>query len=255
MTHLFIDVQQLINRFLPTAATVKSSLLPLILVVCFAIFLSSWMKREKNIRTPYTRKTFHFIIFSFAGVLQYYYGLKAVAMLGIVVTLIVLITVAFFDKSGFYRALARETDAPHQKKFILFPLFATAIGGVLSNVFFPATAYIGYFVGGWGDATGEPVGTLWGRHKYSVPTLFGVRATRSIEGSTGVMIVSFIIAFVCLINYHAPLSFSNAFISALICGIGVALIEAVSSHGLDNLTIQVCGAGLLQLMITILNFS
>lgn len=243
LSHWF---QTLLNRFLPDEHTVQILLIPIIIVVTIAIVLAAWMKRRKNIRTPYTRKTFHFFIFSLAGVLQYCYGLHAVTLLGLLVTIIVLITVLFFDASAFYKALARETDAPHQKKFILFPLFATAAGGIISNIFFPSTAYIGYFVGGWGDAIGEPVGTLWGRHKYSVPTLFGVKATRSIEGSAAVMFVSFCISFVCLINYHPPLDYNNALIASLVCGASVASIEAISSHGLDNLTIQVCAAGILQ---------
>jgi phytol kinase len=245
--------QTLLQKFLPDAHTVQILLIPIIIVVTIAIVLASWMKRRKNIRTPYTRKTFHFFIFSLAGVLQYYYGLHAVTLLGILVTIIVLITVLLFDASAFYKALARETDAPHQKKFILFPLFATAIGGVISNIFFPSTAYIGYFVGGWGDAVGEPVGTLWGKHKYSVFTLFGVKATRSIEGSAAVIIVSFCISFVCLINYHPPLDYNNALTASLMCGAGVALIEAISSHGLDNLTIQVCAAAILKLYMFAIN--
>lgn len=250
LSHWF---QTLLQRFLPDAHTVQVLLMPIIIVVTIAIVLASWMKRRKNIHTPYTRKTFHFFIFSLAGIMQYYYGLHAVTLLGILVTIIILITVMFFDTSSFYKALARETDAPHQKKFILFPLFATAIGGVISNIFFPSMAYIGYFVGGWGDAVGEPVGTLWGRHKYSVPTLFGVKATRSIEGSAAVMLVSFCVSFVCLINYHPPFAYYNALIASLVCGAGAALIEAISSHGLDNLTIQVCAAGILQLYMYAIN--
>jgi len=36
---------------------------------------------------------------------------------------------------------------------------------------------------GWGDAVGEPVGTRFGRHPYRVPSLAGVPATRTLEGS------------------------------------------------------------------------
>jgi len=142
-----------------------------------------------------------------------------------------------------------ETDVPHQKKFIILPLLATATGGIISNIFFPGTAYIGYFVGGWGDAIGEPVGTRWGKHRYTVPTLFGVRATRSLEGSTAVMLLSALIAAFCL--YYTPafnLSLGTSLLYGLICGLAAASVEAISSHGLDNLTMQVCAAGMLQLL-------
>jgi len=156
------------------------------------------------------------------------------------------------ERLWLYKALARETDAPHQKKFIMLPLIATALGGVLSNIFFPVTAYIGYFVGGWGDAVGEPVGTKWGKHRYTVPTLFGVKATRSIEGSFAVMLVSIFISFICLINISS-FSISHVLLASLVCGVVAASVEAISSHGLDNLTIQLCASGVLSLFLHFFN--
>lgn len=242
-------MQQLIEQFFPDSSIILKLTLPIILLAIIAASLSGWMKVKMKIRTPYTRKTFHFIIFSAAGLLQYYFGLHAVSLLGGIVFVLVLITVIAGGRLWFYTALARETDKPHEKKFILFPLIATVAGGVLSNIFFPATAYIGYFVGGWGDAIGEPVGTKWGKHRYTVPTLFGVRATRSLEGSLAVMLVSSFIAFICLSNFSATFSFASIFSGSIICGIAAACVEAVSSHGLDNLTIQLCASGVLQLFI------
>ena len=242
-------MQQLIEQFLPESSLILKLLLPIIILAILAACLSGWMKVRLNVRTPYTRKTFHFIIFSAAGLLQYYYGLHAVSLMGAIVFVLVLFAVWAGNRLWFYTALARETDRPHEKKFILFPLVATALGGVLSNIFFPATAYIGYFVGGWGDAVGEPVGTKWGKHRYTVPTLFGVRATRSIEGSFAVMLVSSFIAFICLYNILSTAHLSTVIIGSLLCGVAAASVEAVSSHGLDNLTIQLCASGVLQLFI------
>lgn len=239
--------QNLIERFLPETEILQTLSLPLLFVALFAATLSGWMKK-KGVRTPYTRKTFHFVIFSLAGVLQYYYGLQAVSLLGGIVFIMVVIAVILGVRWWFYKALARETDAPHEKKFIILPLLATATGGVLSNIFFPGTAYIGYFVGGWGDAIGEPVGTRWGKHKYTVPTLFGVRATRSIEGSTAVMLLSTIIATVCLVQITS-FGLGTCLVYGAICGLAAALVESISSHGLDNLTIQVCAAGILHWLI------
>lgn len=240
--------QKLIERFLPETETLQQLLLPILLVSLFAALLSAWMKR-KGIRTPYTRKTFHFVIFSFAGILQYYYGLHAVSLLGGIVFMMVVIAVIAGKKWWFFKALARDTDAPHEKKFIILPLLSTALGGIISNIFFPGTAYIGYFVGGWGDAIGEPVGTKWGKHKYTVPTLFGVRATRSIEGSTAVMLLSSIIATICLTQITS-FSLPTCILYGVICGVAAATVEAISSHGLDNLTIQVCAAGVLHYFIS-----
>jgi phytol kinase len=239
---------KIIERFIPHTNIFQQLLLPILLVSLIAILFSASLKK-KGYRTPYTRKSFHFVIFSFAGILQYYYGLQAVSLLGAIVFILVIIAVIVGKRWWFFKALARETDAPHEKKFILLPLIATATGGIISNIFFPGTAYIGYFVGGWGDAIGEPVGTKWGKHKYTVPTLFGIRATRSIEGSMAVMLLSSIIATVCLLQI-TTFTFATCLLFGVICGLTAAIVEAVSSHGLDNLTIQVCAAGVLQFLIT-----
>lgn len=235
----------IVERFLPPASMLLELTGPLLAFSLLAAQIAGWMKK-KGIRTPYTRKTFHFLIFSAAGVLQYQFGVKAVTILGGLVFLIVLAAVLAGNRWWFFRALARETDHPHEKKFILLPLIATAAGGILSNLLFPSTAFIGYFVGGWGDAIGEPVGSRWGRHRYSVPTLFGVRAQRSLEGSAAVFLLSAIIATVCIVQVSA-LPLGTVILWGLICGATAALVESFSSHGLDNMTIQVAAAGVLQL--------
>jgi phytol kinase len=113
----------------------------------------------------------------------------------------------------------------------------TALGGGISNLVFGKFAYIGYFVGGWGDAVGEPVGTKWGKHKYRVPSLLGVKATRSVEGSFSVFFTGAFVAFFALVAAgYPPLKAGYA---AVACGLVGAVVEAFSSHGLDNLTIQV----------------
>src|SRR5437868_7638497 len=110
--------QKLIERFLPDKyllSNIGSTILILIVAIAVAAAgISGWMKVKKQIRTPYTRKTFHFIIFSAAGVLQYNYGLKAVTFFGGLVFILVFVAVLIGDRLPFYKALARETDAPHE---------------------------------------------------------------------------------------------------------------------------------------------
>jgi phytol kinase len=120
------------------------------------------------------------------------------------------------------------------------PLATTALGGVLANLLFGDFAVVGYLVAGWGDAVGEPVGTRWGRHRYRVPSLAGVPATRSLEGSSAVLLCGAAAAVIVLLarGYGAP----TAVAVGLACGLAGALVEAVSSHGLDNLTVQLAGA-------------
>ncbi len=216
---------------------------PLALVVSFAASrFAGWLKAAKKWKTPYTRKVFHFIIFTTASVLQITAGLPAVIILGVVTSLFVLAAVYQGEQSSFYMALARPNDAPQQKLFILVPLITTALGGVLSNLFFGAFASIGYLVGGWGDAVGEPVGTRWGKHRYKVLSLAGVPATRSLEGSAAVFLVGWLVASAGLAAFGA--SPREVLLIGLSCGAGGMMVEAVSSHGLDNLTIQVAASGI-----------
>jgi phytol kinase len=166
---------------------------------------------------------------------------------GSTVVMIVLAAVLRGDGFAFYEALARTSDAPRRSLFIIVPLIATALGGVLANVFFPAWAYIGYAAVAWGDAVGEPVGTRWGRHRYRAPSIAGVSATRSIEGSSMVLLASAAACAFALIA--AGIDTPAALGAAAIIGIVTMFVEAVSHHGADNLTIQLAAAGVAALLL------
>ena len=116
----------------------------------------------------------------------------------------------------------------------------TALGGVVSNLAFPAYAFVGYLVCGWGDAAGEPVGTRWGRHRYRVPSMGGVKSTRSLEGSAAVFAAGTIASVIALLASGMP-AFAAAAI-AVGAGLAGALVEAISTHGLDNFTVQVAAS-------------
>jgi phytol kinase len=208
---------------------------------------SGWLHSKKKVQTPYTRKVFHFYIFTMAGVLHLALGLPAVVVFGSCVSLCVLYAVYRGKGYPFYEAMARPSDEPHRSFFILIPMVTTLMGGVLSNILFPAYAYVGYFVGGWGDAVAEPVGTRWGKHRYKVPSLLGVPATRSLEGSLSVFLAGTTIAILAL--HAGGVSFIQALWVGCACGLAGTLVEAISSHGLDNLTIQVAAAGMAVLLL------
>lgn len=210
---------------------------------CFA----GWLKTTKNVKTSYTRKIFHFLIFTTACFVQFKGGLPATILYGSIVSSCVLYAIYRGDGFGFYEAMARPTDAPHRTLYIFIPLVTTALGGVISNMFFQPVAMIGYLVGGWGDAIGEPVGTKWGKHKYKVPSMMGVPATRSAEGSAAVMTASFLAALLGLMLLGVP--FELAAPTALICSLAAVSVEAVSTHGLDNLTVQVTASAVVYLML------
>jgi phytol kinase len=199
------------------------------------------------VAVPYTRKLFHIGIFSIAAGLHTMRGAPAVVVYGAVVALFVVHATWRGDGHPLYEALARPGDSPHRALFVLVPLVTTAVGGVTCSLLFPRFAAVGYLVAGWGDAAGEPAGQRWGRHRYRVPSLAGVTATRSIEGSLAVFAVGTVAAVPALLA--ASVSAGTLIAAALAAGAAGAMVEAVSHHGLDNLTVQLGAAGAAALVV------
>jgi phytol kinase len=233
----FLPSGRLVALFTPVAAAYTIA----------AAALVGYFRTARRIAAPYTRKIFHFIIFTMAGVIHLTLGLPGVVIFGTVVMVAVLWALYRGERFPFYEALARPSDNPHQSLFIAVPLLTTAGGGVGSNLLFPHVAFIGYLVCGWGDALGEPVGTRWGKHRYRVPSLCGVAATRSLEGSCAVFLGGTLAAFAGLLATGVPLS--SAVYVAFISGAAGTAAEAVSTHGLDNLTVQLAAAGAAALVL------
>jgi phytol kinase len=242
-------LRRVLDLFLSSLPSLRTLLVvaPIALLYSSAVaWMVGWLRCVRNVRTAYTRKLFHFTIFTMATLVHLRWGLPGVTVLGTVTSLIVLYGVWRGSGNRFYEALARPSDAPHRTLFIIIPLLTTIIGGVLTNTFFPVYAYVGYLVCGWGDAVGEPVGTRWGRHKYRVPSLSGVPAARSLEGSLAVFVVGSAAAIIGFYAYgHPP---RNAVLVGIACGLAGAIVEAVSTHGLDNLTTQVAAAAVATLL-------
>lgn len=190
----------------------------------------------------YSRKIFHFAIFTLAGILGLVKGFGAVQVFGAAVGVVVLRAVWRGNQSRLFRAVARPNDHPFEKFCILVPFLMTALGGMLSNLLFGQFAVVGYITTGWGDAAGEPVGTRWGKHTYRVPTLRGMVTRRSIEGSGAVFLASLCGCVILLsLGYNATWSF--VLLASLILAMITTLVEAVSFHSLDNLTIQITTSG------------
>lgn len=231
---------------LPSLETVLIVAPVALLSAITAGWLVGWLRCRLDVRTAYTRKLFHFAIFTMATIVHLVWKLPGVTVLGVVTTLIVLFAV--WRGAGFpmYEALARPSDAPHRTLFIIVPLLTTMLGGIASNALFPRFAFIGYLVCGWGDAVGEPVGSRWGRHRYKVPSLSGVPAQRSLEGSAAVFITGSVASIVGFYAYGQPPE--HALLIGIACGLAGAIVEAISTHGLDNLTTQIAAAAVASLL-------
>jgi phytol kinase len=208
-----------------------------------ALWFAGWLQR-RGTKTGYTRKVFHFLIFTTVAILEWRLGTPAVCLFGAMCTLAVFFAAWKGPGSLLYEAIARPQDAPHRTYYILVPYFATLAGGLAANVAFGPAALAGYLVTGLGDAIGEPVGTMFGAHRYRVRSLSSVPATRSLEGSGAVFVMS--AAAVVLAAAASPVMTPPwaAVPKAIAIAAACTVVEAVSPHGWDNLTLQIVPAAL-----------
>jgi phytol kinase len=223
---------------------------PVFLVWAYAcLAFAGYLKSARNLRTGYTRKTFHILTFLTAAALQVTVGLPIVCLFGGMVTVVLAYALLRGAGHPLYEAIAREKDEPYRTYYIIVPYVATLLGGIAGNIWFGPVALIGYLVGGLGDAAGEPVGTRWGKHRYVVPTFSQVKTTRTIEGSLGVFVASLVAIAVGVlltpeIHLRAACMISIPAI-AMVC----TILEAISPHGWDNATMQLAPAMLAAILL------
>ena len=196
---------------------------------------AGYLRTRIALRTGYTRKIFHALIFLSAAVAHALGGFVAVCVFGTMVSLVVGMAIFRGPNDQHYKALAREQDGPARTYYIVVSYFATLIGGLASNILFGPLAVVGYLVGGLGDAAGEPVGTRWGRHRYTG----SARGTKTFEGSIAVLtasVVALLIAVAITPELHFDLRSAIALpLIAIVC----TFVEAFSPRGWDNVPMQI----------------
>jgi phytol kinase len=223
---------------------------PLGLAWSFAALWLAGTLQRRGTRTGYTRKVFHFLIFGTVAILQWRAGTPAVCLFGAACTVAVFFAVWKGRGSLLYEAIARPQDEPHRTFFILMPYFTTLVGGLVSNIVFGPLAVAGYLVTGLGDAIGEPAGTMFGRHRYRVRSLSSVPATRSLEGSAAVFVMS-LAALVIAAAVSPGIALTASAVPKLIAIAALCtIVEAVSPHGWDNLTMQIIPTALVWAWLT-----
>lgn len=200
-----------------------------------ALYVAGRLKRYRHWPTGYTRKVVHVIVFSSAALTQWWLGLPGVFILGGAVTLATVFIILQGDGHLMYESVAREKDAPHRSLHLVLPYLATFAGGMMANMLFPGfIAATGYLVTGLGDAAGEPVGTRWGKHRYRVLSWRKVYAYRTIEGSLGVLLASFIALIISYSMWPGATWETGVWIKLFVVALGCTLVEALSPHGVDN---------------------
>jgi phytol kinase len=169
MNALLNELLSFLSNNFPTGRSLLCFGLPGLLWSVVALSLSGWLKRTRAWKTGYTRKLFHFMIFTAAALIQSLWGLQALCSFGLAASIVIMTAVFLGDGTLLYEAMAREKDAPHRTLYILVPYAATLFGGIAANLFFGQAAIAGYLVTGFADAIAEPVGTRFGKHRYRVP--------------------------------------------------------------------------------------
>lgn len=216
--------------------------------IWFSLWFAGSMKK-RGMPTGFTRKIFHFLIFTSVVLLQWLLGTPAVLVFGVICSLLVFYAVYRGAGHPFYEALAREKDSPLRSWLVILPWLTTLLGGVFTNLCFGSLAIAGYLVTGFGDAIGEPVGTLFGRHPYRVLSFSRVKAIRTLEGSAAVFLASLLALVITALILPQFREVPGWFlIMTGIAGV-VTLVEAATPHGWDNFTMQVVPVLLLNLWL------
>ncbi len=222
---------------LPNTATVILGALVALVWSYSCLSFAAHLKTNLRLRTGYTRKVFHVLIFTSAVIVHALGGFWAVCVFGLMVSLVVGFAVFRGRGNRLYEALARKQDGPDRTYYIVIPYFATLIGGMVSNILFGPLAVMGYLVGGLGDAAGEPAGLKWGKHRYKTPS--SPRFNKTLEGSVAVLAAS-AVALAIGVAISPQLSFGVRSLVALpVIALVCTLVEAFSPRGWDNVPMQI----------------
>jgi len=242
-------MDNILNFFLdnfPTNEIIVKFTIPFFIWVTLTLFVCGYLKKKRNWRTGLTRKTFHLVIFITSAAIQSKWGMQVLCYFGAWTSLVVFYAVIRGKGNSMYEALARENDEPNRTHFVVVPWLATFLGGVICNIYFAKYALIGYLIVGLADAIAEPVGVLWGKHRYRALS-YGMnnRTTfRSLEGSASIVMMCIPIFIFGLSGLGLALNAQLIFL-AILLSLLISLVEAVSPHGWDNFSLQLATAGLI----------
>lgn len=239
-SEIFLFFRKVINDFVIGLPNLRTTIFLLFLFTVLALIcakIPSFFKTNKKIKTGYTRKIYHFLVFTSVAVVNAFFGFSGVCLFGIIISGFVFYSILKKESSGLYLALARESDSPNGSLYIILPYLSTLIGGVLLNYFFPEYVILGYLICGLGDASGEVIGTMFGKHRYRVKLLNLHNSFKSIEGSSSVFLLSFIVYFIYAYNQMQYMN-SKILIYIILSSLIITVVEILTPKGFDNLSIQ-----------------
>ena len=213
--------------------------------------LSKSLREWGKWKAGYSRKIFHVQVFLTAAYLGHTLGLGSLCVYGVAVSLWV--GWSLLDPKGLGRALIREEDFPHGRRYVILPYLSTLLGGLVCQGLLGTGATVGLLIVGVCDAIAEPVGLRWGRHPYRWPKIPWLRESkRTWEGSVAILVSSLMIFLWG--GFEIGLIGLGWLIWSLIGSLGVTLVESLSPHGMDNFTLQIFGAGWIVMGMSTLPF-
>lgn len=157
-----------------------------------------------------------------------------------------------------YRFIDAMDTADSSPGTVYFALSVTLLFGILwrpnGSVDLSPIAVAGVMAMTWGDALAALVGKRIGQHRYKI---WG--SDRSWEGSAAMFIASAVAMFLVLwllpssslSPLAAPSNIGQALWVALVGATAATLVEAVSPHGTDNLSVPLVAAGVIFVALTI----
>jgi phytol kinase len=151
-----------------------------------------------------------------------------------------------FYRLRIFRSLGDEHSSPGT---VYFAIAITLLFGVLWRPDGPldrvAAAAAGIMAMTWGDALAALVGRFYGRRRYRIGG-----STRSYEGSAAMFAASaaamaltlLLLPASALAPFAPPVAPGGALLAALLGAAAATTAEAVSPHGIDNLSVPLIGA-------------
>ena len=92
---------------------------PGLLWAFLCLVFAGYLKRKFGLKTGYTRKIFHILIFLSVATIHELWGTPAVFIFGTVTTIVIFYAVFRGSGNLLYEAMAREKDEPHRTHFIV----------------------------------------------------------------------------------------------------------------------------------------
>lgn len=157
-----------------------------------------------------------------------------------------------------YRAIGAMDTEDSSPGTIYFAISVTLLFGLLWRPDGPVDrvpiAAAGVMAMTWGDALAALIGKRFGQHRYHV-----AQSDRTLEGSATMFVASAIAIFLVLLllpgsflsPLSIPLSVGRSLLAALVSALGATIVEAVSPHGTDNLSVPLVAATVVWLMLQV----